>query len=50
MILHLTMAMEVSGSTECGWHASPPAGAPVEPDLDVGEDRQETTRMEGVHA
>ena len=26
MILHLTMAMEVSGSTDCGWRAGLPSG------------------------
>jgi hypothetical protein len=50
MILHLTMATEASGSTDCGWCAGLPASTLVESDLGLGEVRQETTRMEGVHA
>ena len=50
MILHLTMATELSGSTECVWCAGPSASAPVDSGLRPGEVRQETTRMEGVHA
>ena len=49
MILHLTMATEASGST-CGWRAGHPAARRRAELLGLGEDRQETTRMEGVHA
>jgi len=31
MILHLTMATEASGSTDCGWCTGPSASAPVFP-------------------
>ena len=49
MILHLTMATEELGSMDycC---AGLLASAPIVSDLGLGEDRQETTRMEGVHA
>jgi len=49
MILHLTMATEELGSMDY-WCAAQPASAPTDSDLGLGEDRQETTRMEGVHA
>ena len=49
MILHLTMATEELGSMDY-WCAGIPASAPTGSDLGHGEDRQVTTRMEGIHA
>jgi hypothetical protein len=52
MILHLTTALEASGSTVDGWR-TPLLAVPAYPDAaraHGGQDRFDITRMEGIDA